>query len=179
MKRLLALAPLAVLALVVGLAAFLLTRPAPEQERQLFTDRLLGQQGPAFSMERLGGGAPVASEAFAGRPYVVNIFASWCAPCLAEHPLLMALAADGVEIVGAAYKDEPEDALEFLRRHGSPYAAVGLDPRGRYKLELGSTGVPETFVIGPDGVVIALHRGPLTQEIVDETIRPALRAAQN
>lgn len=179
MKRALAVAPLIVLALLVGLSTFLLTHPAPQQERELFTDSLVGREAPAFSLERLGGGPAVTGEAFAGRPYVLNIFASWCVPCLAEHSLLTSLAASGVEIVGVAYKDEPENAAAFLRRNGSPYVAVGLDPHGRFSLELGRTGVPETIVVGADGRVIAVHRGPLTQDIVDETILPALHAAPN
>jgi cytochrome c biogenesis protein CcmG/thiol:disulfide interchange protein DsbE len=80
-----------------------------------------------------------------------------------------------VEIVGIAYKDEPEDAARFLNELGNPFSAVALDPQGRFGLELGLAGVPETFVIGADGTVRAVHRGPLTEAVVRDVIEPALR----
>jgi cytochrome c biogenesis protein CcmG/thiol:disulfide interchange protein DsbE len=87
----------------------------------------------------------------------------------------MALQAGGVEIIGVAYKDRPEAAARFLVELGDPYSVVALDPEGRFGLELGMAGVPETFVIGADGTVQAVHRGPLTPEVIEETILPALR----
>jgi cytochrome c biogenesis protein CcmG/thiol:disulfide interchange protein DsbE len=87
----------------------------------------------------------------------------------------MALQAGGVQILGVAYKDRPEAASRFLSELGDPFSEVGLDPEGRFGLELGLTGVPETFVIGADGEIKAVHRGPLTQEVVERTIIPALR----
>jgi len=119
---------------------------------------------------------PVTSETFAGRAYVVNVFASWCTPCRAEHPQLMALQASGVEILGVAYKDRPDATAAFLNGLGDPFTAVGQDPEGRFALELGIIGVPETFVIGPDGTIRAVHRGPLTPDVIESTIRPALSA---
>lgn len=172
MNRALAFAPLAALALLVAIAAFLLTR---EGERQTISSGLIGRPAPAYSMERLGGGAPLSNADLQGRPHVVNVFASWCTPCRAEHPQLMTLQAGGVEIVGVAYKDRPEAAAAFLDELGNPFSVVGLDPEGRFGLDLGLVGVPETFVIGPDGEVRAVHRGPLTPEVVEDTILPALQ----
>jgi cytochrome c biogenesis protein CcmG/thiol:disulfide interchange protein DsbE len=88
----------------------------------------------------------------------------------------MALQASGVEIVGVAYKDRPEATVAFLNGLGDPFTAVGQDPEGRFALELGIIGVPETFVIGPDGTIRAVHRGPLTPDVIEGTIRPALSA---
>jgi cytochrome c biogenesis protein CcmG/thiol:disulfide interchange protein DsbE len=104
---------------------------------------------------------------------VVNVFASWCAPCRDEHPLLMDLAKDrGIRLVGINQKDNPENARRFLGRFGNPFAAVGADPDGRASIELGVYGVPETFIVGPDGTVRHKHIGPLTPETL-----PAFRAA--
>lgn len=173
MSRWLAFLPLVALALLVVVGAFLLTRGG---ERETFSDGRIGRSAPAYALAPLGEGAPVTNETFAGRSYVVNVFASWCTPCRAEHPQLMALQASGVEIVGVAYKDRPEATAAFLNGLGDPFTAVGQDPEGRFALELGIIGVPETFVIGPDGTIRAVHRGPLTPDVIEGTIRPALAA---
>ncbi|MBC7769178.1 MAG: DsbE family thiol:disulfide interchange protein [Phycisphaerales bacterium] len=173
MQRLAAFAPLIALLVVVLAAAFLLTRGG---ERETFQTGMVGRQAPEFAMERLGGGDPVAPDALAGRAYLVNVFASWCTPCRAEHPQLMALQASGVTILGVAYKDEPADTTAFLAELGNPFSVVGMDPEGRLGLEFGVTGAPETFVVGADGVIRAAYRGPLTPEVVNTVILPALRA---
>jgi cytochrome c biogenesis protein CcmG/thiol:disulfide interchange protein DsbE len=111
-----------------------------------------------------------------GRAYVINMFASWCTPCRAEHPRLMQLRAAGVEILGVAYKDRPGAAAQFLNELGDPFRHVALDPDGRFGLDLGIAGVPETFVVGADGTIRAVHRGPLTEDAIERTIRPALAA---
>lgn len=173
MKRLAAFAPLIVLAAIALLSVVLLMRGG---ERQTVTAGQLDRAQPHYSLARLGGGAPVTSEDLAGRAHVINLFASWCTPCRAEHAVLTALQARGVAIVGVAYKDRPEQTRAFLDQLGDPFVAVGLDPNGRYGLELGMAGVPETFVIGADGRIRAVHRGPLTPEIVEREILPALAA---
>lgn len=171
MNRWAAFAPLIVLGVLVVVSAFLLLRGG---ERETFSAGMIGRPAPAYVLEALGGGEPVTAASRAGRPYVVNLFASWCAPCRVEHPQLMALQQRGVEIVGVAYKDRPENTARFLNDLGNPFAAVALDPDGRFGLELGVAGVPETFVIGPDGTVRAVHRGPLTERDVRDVIVPAL-----
>lgn len=171
MKRALAFAPLAALVLVVVLAAVLLTRGG---ERQTFSAGLIGRPAPAYSLQRLDGGAAIANSDMAGRAHVINMFASWCTPCRAEHPLLMEMKGRGVEILGVAYKDRPGAAAQFLNQLGDPFTDVALDPDGRFGLDLGIAGVPETFVVGADGTIRAVHRGPLTEEVIDTTILPAL-----
>lgn len=173
MNRLLAFIPIVALLALIGVATFMLTR---EGDRQSFSEGRIGRPAPVYTLERLGGGEPVTNAAMAGRPYVINLFASWCTPCRAEHPQLMALRDNGVAIVGVAYKDEPANTQLFLDELGDPFSAVGLDPEGRVGLELGLIGVPETFVIGPDGTIRAVHRGPLTPEVVEQMIMPALDA---
>ncbi len=171
MNRLLTYIPLAALAVLVLVGAFLLTRGG---ERQLFSEGMIGRPAPAFVLQRLDGGEPLSSEEMAGQPYVVNLFASWCAPCRVEHPQLLAMQARGVEMIGVAYKDRPADTQRYLDELTDPFHAVALDPEGRFGLELGVTGVPETFVVGADGRVAAVFRGPLTDDVVDQVIMPAL-----
>lgn len=173
MNRAFAFIPLAALAALVAIAVFLLTR---EGERNTISEGMIGRPAPAFALTRLEGGEMLTSEAMAGRSYVINVFASWCTPCRAEHPQLMALSGGGVEIVGVAYKDRADNASGFLTDLGNPFRTVVLDPEGRFGLELGLVGVPETFVIGADGTIRAVHRGPLTSDVIEETIRPALEA---
>lgn len=170
--RLLAFVPLVALTALVAVSVFLLTR---EGERNRFTEGMVGQQAPAYSLTRLDDGPALTNADRRGRAYVINLFASWCTPCRAEHPQLMALRAQGVDIVGVAYKDRPEASAAFLAELGNPFADVGSDPEGRFGLELGITGVPETFVIGPDGTIRAAYRGPLTEDVVRDVILPALR----
>lgn len=169
--RLIAFVPLAALVMLIAVGAFLLTR---EGEREQFTAGMVGRPAPAFALTRLDGGATLTSDEMRGRAYVVNFFASWCTPCRAEHPQLMSLRRRGVEIVGIAYKDRREASAAFISELGDPFSVVALDPDGRFGLDLGITGVPETFVIGPDGVIRAAYRGPLTSEAVRDEILPAL-----
>lgn len=170
--RLIAFVPLAALLALVGVSVFLLTR---EGERNRFTEGMVGQQLPAYSLSRLEGDEPLTSEERQGRAYVINLFASWCTPCRAEHAQLMTLQRQGVDVVGISYKDRPEASAAFLAELGNPFADVGSDPEGRYGLEIGVTGVPETFVVGPDGTIRAAYRGPLTDEALRDVILPALR----
>lgn len=173
MKRLLAFAPLIALAALALVSLVLLLRGG---ERPTISDGWIGRPAPNYVLARLDGGAPLTNAEREGRPYVINLFASWCTPCRAEHPQLLALRARGVDLVGIAYKDDPADADRFLAELGDPFAVVGLDPEGRFALELGAAGVPETFVIGPDGAIRAVHRGPLTAEAMEDLILPALAA---
>jgi cytochrome c biogenesis protein CcmG, thiol:disulfide interchange protein DsbE len=139
---------------------------------------LEGRAAPAVAVEPLGEG-PVLSDAVLREPGVklVNFWASWCAPCRAEHPMLVELAEGGVAVHGVNYKDKPENALGFLAELGDPYAAMGADASGRMGLDWGLYGVPETFVIDGKGEVVLRWAGPITRRVMDETIRPAIEKA--
>ncbi|MBL0403510.1 DsbE family thiol:disulfide interchange protein [Microvirga aerilata] len=133
---------------------------------------LINKPVPAFSLAPLEGllaeGRPVpgfSNEDLKGRVTVVNVWASWCAPCRHEHPLLVELARDpSVRVVGINQRDNPDNARRFLGALGNPYAAVGVDPNGRASIDWGVYGVPETFIVGPDGTIRHKHIGPLTPE---------------
>src|SRR6185295_8509160 len=174
MKRVVPFIPLIALALIVVIAAALLLRGGGPLAT--ITAGEVGRPAPTYALARLGGGALMRNEDMRGRTHVINMFASWCVPCRAEHPQLMALQRQGVEIIGVAYKDQPSETAEFLSELGNPFREVGLDPDGRFGLQLGVAGVPETFVIGADGRIRAVHRGPLTPQIVESEILPALNA---
>jgi cytochrome c biogenesis protein CcmG/thiol:disulfide interchange protein DsbE len=131
---------------------------------------LVGRPVPAVALQPLGGGAAVDLRRAGRRPVLINFFASWCAPCVVEHPALMALKQEGVQIVGVAYKDAPDNTRGFLDRHGDPFAMVVTDPDGRAGIEYGTSGVPETFaVVG--GRVVAKQTGPLTPDAADRLLR--------
>jgi cytochrome c biogenesis protein CcmG/thiol:disulfide interchange protein DsbE len=147
---------------------------------------LIGQPAPEFALAPLpglaAGGQPVpglaTSDLTQGRVTVVNVWASWCGPCRQEHPALMELAKDAsVRVVGINYKDDPESARRFLGALGNPFAAVGMDPNGRAAIDWGVYGVPETFVLAPDGRIRHKQVGPLTPGEMGR-FRQELRKAQ-
>jgi cytochrome c biogenesis protein CcmG/thiol:disulfide interchange protein DsbE len=135
---------------------------------------LIGQAAPKFSLPAVGGRRlGLANTDLLGEVSLVNVFASWCVACRAEHPLLMRLAHDKtVPVHGIDYKDAPEDAARWLNTMGDPYTRTGADRDGRVAIDWGVYGVPETFVVGADGIVAAKQIGPLTQEALEETILP-------
>ena len=134
---------------------------------------------PQLTLTELNGGAPFTREDLAsGKVVLVNFWASWCGPCRLEHPQLVEMATEGIEIFGINYKDEPGNALNFLDELGDPYARLAADPAGRTGLDWGLYGVPETFVIAGDGTVIKRFAGPITASILENIIRPAIATAE-
>lgn len=140
-----------------------------------------GQVVPVLTLEVLPGKPMFDAEALkTGGVKLVNYWASWCAPCRAEHPNLQTLADEGIPVYGVNYKDDPAKALGFLEELGDPYVGIGADTQGRTGLDWGLYGVPETYVIDANGVIILRHAGPITGRILNDKIRPAVeRAASN
>lgn len=161
-----------------GIAALFVWGMARENPDQLPT-ALAGKTAPAVQVEALGAG-PALTDADLrdGRVKLVNFWASWCAPCRAEHPSLMQLAAEGVPIYGVNYKDTPDKAQKFLDELGNPFEKMGADSTGRMGLMWGLYGVPETYLIDGEGRILLRHAGPITAGVVEGTIRPALEAAR-
>jgi cytochrome c biogenesis protein CcmG/thiol:disulfide interchange protein DsbE len=177
MKRALAFAPLALLALLAIASGLVLMQGGAR--RDLAETGLVGRPIPAYDLENLHGGARLTPADMKGQVFLVNLYASWCAPCRIEHPLLATLARqEGVPVIGIAYKDKPEAAKGFLAELGDPYKAVGLDPEGRYGLEIGIAGVPETFVVDAQGRIRLVIRGPLTEANITEKVLPIIKAAR-
>ncbi len=151
--------PLLLFVGLVTLFAIGLSRP----DDSVIRSKLIGQPLPAFALPAAASDRPaLASAQLAdGKPRLVNIFASWCLPCAAEAPQLMALRKAGAEIDGIAIRDARGDVDAFLRRHGNPFARIGLDARSEVQIALGSSGVPETFVIDGKGRIAYQHVGDI------------------
>jgi cytochrome c biogenesis protein CcmG/thiol:disulfide interchange protein DsbE len=141
---------------------------------------LIGQPVPAVALAPLEqSGVPgFGPDHFEGQVTLLNVFASWCAPCRQEHPMLMALSQDErFQIIGINQKDQPADARRFLATLGNPYDRIGVDPDGRASIEWGVYGVPETFLIGADGVVLYKHIGVFDERHVREVFMPIIEDA--
>lgn len=147
---------------------------------------LVGKPAPGLALaavEGLQAGAKpmpgfTPGELAAGHVTIVNVWASWCTPCKAEHPYLTDLARrSGAPLYGINYKDKPEAARRFLDQLGNPFAAVGADASGRAGIEWGVTGVPETFIVGPDGRVVFKHTGPITPDAIERDLLPMIAKA--
>jgi len=110
-----------------------------------------------------------------GQPGIVNIFASWCLPCLTEHPLITRVADEGYAVYGIDYRDEDEHASRWLERHGNPYTRIGADPDARGSIEWGVTGVPETFILDGNANIRYKIVGPMTVAILEQEVLPLLR----
>ena len=141
---------------------------------------LIDKPAPAFELSQLNKpDAVIRSADLKGQVWLLSVFASWCTPCLEEHPLLMRLEQQGiVPIYGLNYKDRPAAALAWLNKHGDPYTAVVVDSQGRTGIDYGVYGVPETFVIDKLGVIRFKQIGPLTQDALDEKIIPLVERLQ-
>lgn len=167
------LIPLAVFAVLVGflyVGLGLNPREVPSP--------LIGKPAPAFSLPRLDDPQQsLRREDFLGKPWVLNVWASWCAPCREEHPLVIDLARRhaALPIVGLNYKDRPGDARTWLQRLGDPYARTLIDFDGKAGIDFGVYGVPETFVIDAQGIVRFKHVGPLTASVVQKKLEPLLK----
>ncbi len=172
MKSLRFLLPLAVFAVVLAfLAVGLGLRPSE------VPSPLIGKPAPAFSLPRLDDASrKISREDLLGQVWMLNVWASWCAPCREEHPLVLDIARRKlVKVVGLNYKDARPAAIGWLANLGNPYQATLFDADGRVGIDFGVYGVPETFIIDRQGVIRLKLVGPLTPEMVSSRIEPMLR----
>ncbi|MDQ3078676.1 MAG: DsbE family thiol:disulfide interchange protein [Pseudomonadota bacterium] len=167
--------PLIVFALIVVAVAWRLAVPRDDR----VASKLEGQKLPSFALPPALPGKPglTSADLAKGSPRLVNIFASWCVPCAAEAPVLLDLKRRGVPIDAIAIRDRPEDVAAFLARHGDPFERIGGDDRSQVQIALGSSGVPESFVVDGRGVIRAQHIGPIMPHDVDG-IMQAMEAAK-
>ena len=170
MKRLLFLLPAVAFAVLIAVFGIGLTKDPSRIPSQLI-DRPL----PAFALPGLAVDSPgIRSAELTGKPRLLNVFASWCAACPQEHPMLGRIAAEGTEVYGIDWKDTPADGSAWLARLGNPYHAVGSDPTARTGIDLGVTGVPETFVVDKRGRVRYKQVGPIDDETWTTLLKPML-----
>lgn len=169
MKRWLLWLPLIVFVALLAVAGSRLMAPGETVVKSALVGKLL----PEFTLQPMVAGKPgLSSGDFAkGRPRLLNVFASWCVPCIAEAPQLMKLKAAGVQIDAIAIRDTPEAVGAFLQRNGDPYARIGSDPQSQVQIGIGSSGVPETFVIDGQGRIAAQHIGDIREEDVPKLLQ--------
>lgn len=172
MRRLLYLLPF-LLFIGVGAAFYLGFQRDPRD----IPSALIDKPVPAFDLPPLPGRAEGLSSArLTGDVTLVNVFASWCIPCKAEHPVITRLAREqGVTVRAINHKDKAEDALNWLARNGDPYASIGVDLDGRTSIDWGVYGVPESFLIDRQGRIRFKHVGPLTPQVIEEQILPMVK----
>jgi cytochrome c biogenesis protein CcmG/thiol:disulfide interchange protein DsbE len=170
-----ALPAVALLALL-ALFALQLSRPKDDVVRSA----MIGKAVPEFSLRPATPDRPGLSSAdfTDGTPRLMNVFASWCVPCIAEAPQLAALERAGAPIVGVAIRDKPEDLANFLQQHGNPFTRIGADDRSEVQFKLGSSGVPETFVIDGQGVIRYQHIGDIRERDVPLLLEKLREARQ-
>jgi cytochrome c biogenesis protein CcmG/thiol:disulfide interchange protein DsbE len=138
---------------------------------------LIGKPAPAFELPLLESlDQRFTQKDMLGQVWILNVWASWCPPCLKEHPVITSLAKEELApIVGLNYKDQRAEALAWLKRNGNPYRLIAQDLDGRIGIDYGVYGVPETYVIDRKGVIRYKHIGPMTEEVAGERIRPLVK----
>lgn len=175
--------PVLIFLAIAGLFAFALRSGDPSRLPSAF----IGKPAPPLQMTALDGlsdGKPIPTFDHAalskGKVSVVNFWASWCTPCVAEHPLLLQIRNElGVDVFGINYKDQPDNAVRFLGRYGNPYAGVGTDASGRNAIEWGVYGTPETFVLNGKGEIVYKHVGPISEQSLAAQLAPAIAKAKS
>ena len=168
-RRLLLVAPAIGFAGLAGLFAIGLNR-----DPSLLPSVLIGKKMPDFDLPSVKGTTlGLSSKSLLGEVSLVNVFASWCVACRVEHPVFMRLSSRKlVPLHGLNYKDAPDDAAQWLNTMGNPYTRTGADLDGRVAIDWGVYGVPETFVVGADGIIAHKHIGAVTAEALEGTILP-------
>jgi len=175
MKGFVRFVPAVVFLALVGALVWRLVHPTDTVIRS----QLAGKPVPAFTLAAAIPGKPgLASADLDGKAHLLNLFASWCVPCITELPLLTQLRTEGVAIVGIDIRDRPEALAEFLARNGDPFAAIGADPDSAVQMALGSSGVPETFVVDRHGVIRRQFIGGISERDLPEVRRALAEAGQ-
>src|SRR5690606_2130821 len=160
--------------LFFGLAALLFVgvQRSGDENREAISSPLIGKPAPAFSLPDFRNPTQlIDNAALAGKPYLLNVWASWCPACRLEHPVITDLAQRGVvQVVGYNYKDEPDDAARWLRQFGDPYDLIIADRDGRRAIDWGIYGAPETFLVDARGIVVFKQVGAVTYDVLENEI---------
>lgn len=168
-----------------ALTAIFLMQLMSGKDNSVIPSALIGKPAPVLALAPLDGairaGQPVPAldtAAIKGKLTLVNVWASWCVPCRQEHPIILGLAQDPrLNVVGINYKDKTDAALAFLGELGNPFRAIGIDPRGVAAIDWGVYGIPESFLVGPDGTILYKHVGPFTEDAVRNRLLPKIEEA--
>ena len=152
--------------LVIFLAmSFLFFKGIGRENKDVLPSPLINQPFPSFILNQVEAEKQLTQEDLRGQPMLVNVWATWCPTCKAEHEFLNELAAQGIRIIGINYKDDDEAAKEWLAAYGNPYDFNISDPKGKLGLELGVYGAPETFLVDGEGIIRAKHVGDLNPRV--------------
>ncbi|MUZ72527.1 DsbE family thiol:disulfide interchange protein [Agrobacterium vitis] len=177
-RYLLAAIPLAVFALIAGTAGKMLyDQDFNGKNVSDIPSALIGTKAPTLNLPPLEGSnlPALTSSAITGKLTLVNVFASWCVPCRDEHPLLKQLSNDPrIQIVAINYKDKSDNALRFLGELGNPYKAIGIDPNGKAAIDWGVYGIPESYLVAPDGTIVYKRVGPFDAQSIEKGLYPAI-----
>lgn len=173
MKKKLLLPLIIFLALAITLMVQL-TRNAQGEDPKKLESALIGKSVPAFNLESVQDEKQFIDQNVlkTGSPRLLNVWATWCPTCYAEHEYLTLLAKQGIEIVGVDYKDERPKAMKFLMTYGNPYKAIIYDPKGSLGLDLGVYGAPETFIVDGNGIIQYRHAGDVNERVWNEVLKP-------
>lgn len=168
--------PIGVFLVLLVFMAIGLTR-----DPQLIPSEMIDRQVPEFGLSELHDDATTVTQAdLTGSVTLLNVFGSWCAACVVEHPTLMKIAArDDMQIIGVNWRDTRPDATAWLARYGDPYTKIAFDEDSELAIELGVTGAPETFIIDPDGRIRYKHVGPITDDVFAQVIQPVVTLIQS
>lgn len=173
MKKKLLLPLIIFLALAITLMVQL-TRNAQGEDPKKLESALIGKSVPVFNLESVQDEKQFIDQNVlkTGSPRLLNVWATWCPTCYAEHEYLTLLAKQGIEIVGVDYKDERPKAMKFLMTYGNPYKAIIYDPKGSLGLDLGVYGAPETFIVDGNGIIQYRHAGDVNDRVWNEVLKP-------
>jgi cytochrome c biogenesis protein CcmG/thiol:disulfide interchange protein DsbE len=151
------------------------------RDPRLVPSPLIGKPAPEFSLGTLATpDTPMKRADLLGRPFLLNVWASWCTQCREEHPLLLEISRAGqIPLIGLNYHDELDAGRQWLTERGDPYRLTLFDPQGKLGLDLGVYGVPETFLIDASGVIRYKHIGPLTSEVLTQELQPLLASLEH
>jgi cytochrome c biogenesis protein CcmG, thiol:disulfide interchange protein DsbE len=170
--------PLVVFATIAGIAGKMLyDQDVNGKTIAEIPSALIGTKAPSLALPPLEGASlpALTSAAISGKLTLVNVFASWCVPCRDEHPLLKQLSQDPrIQIVAINYKDKSDNALRFLGELGNPYKAIGMDPNGKAAIDWGVYGIPESYLVAPDGTIVYKRVGPFDAQSIEQGLFPAI-----
>lgn len=168
-----------------ALVAVFITQLMSGKDNSVIPSALIGKPAPTLALAPLEGairaGQPVPALDTAevkGKLTLINVWASWCIPCRQEHPIILGLSQDPrINVVGINYKDKNDNALAFLGELGNPFRAIGVDPKGVAAIDWGVYGIPESFLVSPEGVILYKHVGPFTDDSVKNQLLPKIEEA--
>lgn len=170
--------PLLVFAAIVGIAGKMLyDQDVNGKNISEIPSALIGTKAPSLDLPPLAGAnlPALTTSAISGKLTLVNVFASWCVPCRDEHPFLKELSKDPrLQIVAINYKDKSDNALRFLGELGNPYKAIGIDPNGKAAIDWGVYGIPESYLVAPDGTIVYKRVGPFDAQSIEQGLFPAI-----